>query len=109
MHMVFTVDFVQKPFYLSESMNMILTRCTVTVDFDDSFQSWLSPSGLHLHRCARQTQHLRFEISFRPEDHTDWEGAPPSDDLLSWGSLDYNEHFTIFDPQEPLLELSHLE
>ena len=52
---------------------------------------------------VRATQHLRFEISFRPE------GAPPSDDLLSWGSLDYNEHFTIFDPLEPLLELSHLE
>ena len=43
---------------------------------------------------VRTTQHLRFKASFRPEDHTDWEG--PSFDLQSWESLDYNENLTIF-------------
>ena len=32
----------------------------------------------HVLRCPRQTQHLQFETSFRPEDHTDWEIATPS-------------------------------
>ena len=34
--------------------------------------------------------------SFRPEDHTDWEIAPPSYDPQSSGSLDLNEHLRIF-------------
>ena len=32
---------------------------------------------------VRATQNLQFETSFRPEDHTDWEIAPPSYDLKS--------------------------
>ena len=35
------------------------------------------------------------ETSFRPEDHADWEMAPPSYDLQSWGSLGLNEHLRI--------------
>ena len=41
-------------------------------------------SIFHVFWCPRQTQHLRLETSFRPEDHTDWEMAPPSYDLQSW-------------------------
>ena len=51
-------------------------------------------SIVHILRCPRQTQHLQFETSFRPEDHTDWEIAPPSYDLKSWWSLDLE--WTIF-------------
>ena len=40
-------------------------------------------SIVHVLRCPRQIQHLQFETSFRPEDHTDWEIAPPSYDLKS--------------------------
>ena len=40
-------------------------------------------SIVYVLRCPRQTQHLQFETSFRPEDHTDWEIAPPSYDLKS--------------------------
>ena len=39
--------------------------------------------------------------SFRPEGHTDWEMAPPSYDLQSWGSLGLNEHLRILYPPEP--------
>ena len=49
----------------------------------------------------RQTQHLRFETSFRPEDHTDWERAPLNYDLQSWSSLGLNEHLRILYPDEP--------
>ena len=41
-------------------------------------------SIVHVFWCPRQTQHLRPETSFRPEDHTDWEIAPPSYNLQSW-------------------------
>ena len=43
---------------------------------------------VHVFRCPRHTQHLRFETFVRPEDYTDWERAPPSNDPQSWGSLD---------------------
>ena len=33
---------------------------------------FLTTSIVHLFRCPRHTQHLRFETSFRPEDHTDY-------------------------------------
>ena len=29
---------------------------------------------------------------FQTEDHTDWEVVPPSYDLQSWGSFDFNEY-----------------
>ena len=32
----------------------------------------------HVFWCPRQTQHLLFETALRPENHTDWERAPPS-------------------------------
>ena len=58
-------------------------------------------SIVHVFWFPRQTQHLWFETSFRPEDHTDWERAPPSYDLQSWSSLGLNEHLTILYLDEP--------
>ena len=63
---------------------------TITIQFGESFQFKLSSSELLvLHTsivrvfwCPRQTQHLRSQTSFRPEDHTYWERVPPSYDLL---------------------------
>ena len=40
-------------------------------------------SIVHVLRCLRQIQHLQLGTSFRPEDHTDWEIAPPGYDLKS--------------------------
>ena len=80
------------------------------IDFGESLQSKLSSSELlmllytsigHLTGCPRQTQHLRFQTSFRPKDHTDWEIAPPSYNLQSSGSLHLNEHLNIIYPHEP--------
>ena len=79
---------------------------TITIQFGEPLQSKLSFSELlllhttivHVFWCPRQTQHLRFQTSFRPEDHTDWERAPPSYNLKSSGNLDLNEHFRIFYP-----------
>ena len=53
---------------------------TITIQFGESFSVlatllWLfdvqHTSIVHDFWCPRQTQHLRFETSFRPEDHTD--------------------------------------
>ena len=79
---------------------------TITIQFGESFQSvvavplWLlmHTSIFHLFWCPRLTQHLQLETSFRPEDHTDWEMAPPTYNLQSWGSLGSNEQFRIFYP-----------
>ena len=82
---------------------------TITIPFGESVQSELSSSELlllhtiivHVFWCPRQTQHLRFQTSFRPEDHIDWEMAPHSYDLQSSGILDLNEHLRIFYSHEP--------
>ena len=64
------------------------------------------PTLLNRHTCTYPTFRNAILIitptsSFRPEDHTDWEIAPPSYDLHSWGSLDLNEHLRILYPHEP--------
>ena len=41
-------------------------------------------SIVHVFWCPRQTQHLRPETSFRPEDHTDWEKAYEKDAFHNW-------------------------
>ena len=61
----------------------------------------LHTSIVHDFWCPRQTQHLRFETSFRPEHHTDWEKAPPSYDLQSWGNLCLKAHLRILYPHAP--------
>ena len=38
-------------------------------------------SIVHVFWCRRQIQHFRFRTSFRPEDHSDWEMAPPMGSL----------------------------
>ena len=38
---------------------------------------------------------------FETGDHTDWETAPSSYDLQSWGSLGLNDHLRIIYPHEP--------
>ena len=81
----------------------------ITIQFGESLQSKLSSSKLlllhtnivHVFWCPRQTQHLRFQTSFIPEGHTDWEMAIPSYDLQSSGNPDLNEHLRIFYPYEP--------
>ena len=65
------------------------TITTITIQFGESLQSKLSFSELlllhtsivHVFWCQRQIQHLRFQTSFRPEDHTDSERVPPSYNL----------------------------
>ena len=62
----------------------------ITIQFGESLQSKLSSSELlllhtgivHVFWCPHQTQHLRFQTSFRPEDLTDWVSVQPSYDLL---------------------------
>ena len=66
---------------------------------------FLHPSIVHVFRCSHQTQHLRFETSFRPEDHTDWEMVPPSYDLQSPGNIDLNEHLRIFYPHDCTIKI----
>ena len=48
------------------------------------------------------------EISFWPEDHTDWEMAPPSYDLQSWESLGLNIWESL-PPMNHLKQLSQCE
>ena len=48
------------------------------------------------------TQSIKSNCMNRQEDHTDWEMAPPSYDLQSWGSLGLNGHLRILYPHEPL-------
>ena len=84
---------------------------TITTQFCESFKSKLSSSELlllhtsivHVFWCPGQTQHIRFQTSFRPEDHTDWERVPPSYNLQSSASLDLNEHLRIFLPPWTIL------
>ena len=89
----------------------------ITIQFGESLQSKLSFSELlllriclvHVFWCRRQTPHLRFQTSVRSwgggggraGEHTDWEMAPPSYELLSSGNHDLNEHLRIFYPHEP--------
>ena len=95
---------------------------TITIQFGESLQLsssellLLQPSIVHLFWCLRQTQHLRFQTSFRPEDHTDWERAPPSCDFLlifqaiftertvvSYIVIDLGQHFTHGDSLDDIL------
>ena len=77
---------------------------TITIQFVESLQSKLSSSVLllshtsivHVFWCPHQTQHLQFQVSFTPEDHIDWETAPPSYDRQSSGRLYLNESLRIF-------------
>ena len=75
---------------LSESMDMTLSLqqlSSLVFPFSPSCplscRCFYYTSIVHVFCCPRQTQYLRFETSFRPEDHTDWEKAPPSCDLQS--------------------------
>ena len=78
-------------FCLSESMNMSLSlHYNYRVWWGRSFLAVLlclvdakHCSIVNVLRYPRQTQHLRFETSFRPEDHTDREIAPSTYDLKS--------------------------
>ena len=64
-------------------MNLSLQYLSSFVSHSSSELYLLHTSIVHVIWCPRQTQHLRFQTSFRPEDHTDWERAPPSYDLQS--------------------------
>ena len=101
---------------LSESMNMsyhyhyypvwwVLSVLAVLLWLFDV----LHTSIVHDFWCPRQTQHLRFETSFRMEDHTDWERAPPSYDLQSWGSLVWIQIWEFFTPMNHVKQLSQFE
>ena len=99
---------------------------TITIQFGESLQSKLSSSELlllhtstvHVCWCLRQTQHLRFQTSFRPEDLTDWERASPSYDLLlicqaiftetivvSYIVIDFGQRFTHVDSCDDIFYL----
>ena len=81
MYMLFTVDFALELFCLSESMNMSTSIHELSIlmsIFSLSCPPAQHTSIVHVLRCPRQTQ-----TSFRPEDHTDGERAPPSYDLNS--------------------------
>ena len=96
---------------------------TITIQFGESLQFKLSLSELlllhtsivHVFWCPRQTQHLRFQTSFRPED---WERAQPSYALLlicqaiftetkvvSYIVIDFGQRFTHVDSCDDIFYL----